>query len=186
MSASKEAAKKGSAKADPVVYAEPTPQAIVAWKGKADKLVESEKELAASLAELEAKLDPIRKEHEPEIERLRKRVSELRNEVVEFGTEHRELLFAEESKVRTKVSIIQGAATPPSVQLEEGFEEREVIEALRSDRSLKKYLAVKESIDKAAVKKALTSAGDAIRETLGLAGLVLASGFRVTVKPKGE
>lgn len=163
-----------------------TPQAVVAWKGKADKLVEAEKALAGSLADLAAKLDPIREEHEPEIERLRKRAAELRAEVVGFGTEHRETLFAEGSLVRTKVSVITGKQKAPSVALEEGFDEAEVIAALKSDRKTKQYLAVTESIDKAAVKKALTSGGDAITEPLGLAGLILKEGFSVSVKAKGE
>lgn len=162
----------------------PTPQAVTAWKKKADKLVALEAELRAATDALAAKLAPIRQAHEPGIEKLKKQVAALAGEVEEFGQEHWESLFGDGSEVRTEVAIIIGKWNPAGVTLDEGFSEKEVVESLLADRTTKKFVAVKHSLDKAAIKKALQNAGEAIQQTLGLAGVALTQAFSVRVKPK--
>lgn len=164
----------------------PSPQAITAWKGKADKIVALSAELAAAEAKLEKKLKLIREAHEPEIEALKREAKRLGDEFAAFGREHREVLFAEGSELRTKVAVITGRANPPSVALEDGFEEREVVEALEADKETRGFVAIKKSLDRAALKRALASGAAALAEKLGLAGVVLASGFSVSVRGKGD
>lgn len=163
----------------------PSPQAITAWKNKADKLVALDSEITALQLKLEAKLKPVREQFEPDINARKAEAAKLRNEIVEFGTAHADILFAEGSVVSTKSSVITGRLTPASVTLEEGYEEKDVIEVLKTDRTLKQYLDCKWSLAKAAIKKVLANGGPH-SEALGLAGIALAEGFSVSVKSKGD
>jgi phage host-nuclease inhibitor protein Gam len=163
----------------------PTPQAVTAWKGKADKLAALDAEITTLQTKLEAKLKPIREQFEPDIQAKLKDLKKLAAEVQSFGIEHSDTLFADGSEIRTKVAIITGKKTPGAVSLEDGFSEKEVIEAMKADRTLKQYLDVKYALAKAAIKKVFSNGGGHA-EALGLAGLTLAEGFSVTVKGKGD
>ncbi len=167
----------------------PTPQAVAAWKKKCDRLVEMDAELAKQAAKLEAKLKPIREQFEPDVERLRKQVKELAAEVSEFGVEHRATLFAEGSEIATKIATITGRETPAAVALDEEADEKAVVAALAETRGLKKFLRISMSLDKPAIKAALSDAAEkarTVREALNGAGLFLRKGFAVSVKGKGE
>lgn len=164
----------------------PTSQAITAWKNKADKLVALDAEVTALSAALEAKLKPIREAAEPDIEVKRKELARLKAEVESFGFENRAVLFADGSEIKTKVSVINGLKTKPSVAVKDGFDEQLVVEALKADKKLKGFLSVKTSLDRTGIQKALGDAAHKCREALGLAGLCLQSGFSVSVKSKGE
>lgn len=164
----------------------PSPQAVNGWKKKAEHVVELDAELAAKERELEARLRPIREKFEPDIEKLKADLAKKKGEVVTFANDYREELFADGSEIRTKTAIITGKATAGSVQICEDKEPREVLATFEGDRSLKKYLKITTALDKPAIKRALTSAGDAIREALTSAGVEHCPGFSVTVKGKGD
>lgn len=163
----------------------PSPQAITAWKNKADKLVALDAELTAAMAKLEKKLKPIREAHEPEIEKLKADLRKLVGEVNDFGVENSDVLFAEGSVIKTKVAIITGKVTAGAVTVADGLDEKDVVESLKSDRTLKQYLDVKYSLAKAAIKKVLANGGPH-ESALHDAGIVLTEGFSVTVKGKGD
>jgi phage host-nuclease inhibitor protein Gam len=163
----------------------PSAQAITGWKGKADKLISLEAELSAAQAKLEAKLKPIREQFEPDIEAKKKEVAKLKSEVVNFGTDHADVLFAEGSEIKTKVAIITGRNTPGAVTVSDGFDEVEVIQTLNADRTLKGYVDVKYSLAKATIKKCFTNHGPHIA-ALNAAGVELTEGFSVNVKSKGD
>lgn len=163
----------------------PSPQAITAWKNKADKLVALDAELTAASAKLEKKLKPIREAHEPEIEKLKAEVKKLVAEVQDFGAEHADILFADGSVLKTKVAIITGKVTPGAVMVSGGLTEAEVIESMKTDRTLKGYLDCKWSLAKTAIKKVLANGGPHVA-ALNNAGVIIAEGFSVTVKGKGD
>lgn len=163
----------------------PSPQAISAWKHSADKLVAAEADLATAQAALEAKLKPIREKFEPDIEAKKREVAALKARVVDFGWAHADILFSEGSQVKTKVAIITGKTTPAAVAVADGLTEKDVIEAMRGDRTLKGYLDCKWSLAKATIKKCLANGGPHVA-ALGEAGLELVEGFSVTVKGKGD
>lgn len=165
---------------------EPSPQAITGWKKKADHLVGLRKELVDAEDELEARLEPIRQQYEPDIEKLRKEVRSLEKEITTFGEEHFATLTVDGSEIRTKTSILTLKSMPGRVTVEDGFSEPEVVDALWKDAKTRKYVTVKKSLDRTGIKKALANAGEAIREVLGIAGVVQVPGVSVTVKGKGD
>jgi phage host-nuclease inhibitor protein Gam len=163
----------------------PSPQAITAWKNKADKLVALDAELTAAAAKLEKKLKPIREAHEPEIEKLKAEVRKLVGEVQSFGVENADVLFAEGSEIRTKVAIITGKLNPPSVDLNEETAEGDAIAALEASKKTAGFVMKKKSLDKPALKKALTAGGE-IAALIVKAGVDLYQGFSVKVVGKGD
>lgn len=164
----------------------PTPQAITAWKNKGDKIVALSADLDAAQAKLEKKLKPIREAHEPEIEKLKNELRKLTADFHDFGVEHGEVIFADGSEIRTKVSVITGKLNPPSVCLNEGVCEADAVEALDADKETRGFVAVKKSLDKAGLKKALATASGKLAEKLEAAGIYLGQGFSVSVKSKGD
>lgn len=162
-----------------------SPQAITAWKAKADKLVAMDSQLGAAKAALEEKLRPIREQHDPEIEKLEQCHRALASEFREFGKMHAEMLFAEGSVIKTKTAIITGKVTPAAVAVDEDLDTADVIEVLKADRKLKDYLECKWSLARAKIKSALANKGPHT-DLLTEAGLSLQSGFSVSVKSKGD
>lgn len=163
----------------------PTQQAITAWKNRADKIVGLAAEVTNAQNALEAKLKPIREKFEPDIEAKKKELKKLVAEFEAFGLEHSDILFAEGSEIRTKVAVITGKLNPAAVGLSEEIDELSAIEALERDKDTRAFVQVKKSLDKAALKKALTTGGK-IAEKIVQAGVDLYQGFSVKVTGKGD
>jgi len=80
--------------------------------------------------------------------------------------------------------VITGKDCPPSVALDEDLDDGDVVAVLEADKALKKFVAVKKSLDRNAIKAALKDKAGKFADRLHAAGVSLVVGFSVKVRAK--